>query len=215
MKLIILASTNGSVLRHLLSNGFLLDKIELVISDRECGAIELAKEYDIDFEIFKSKSGIEFSDFLLRKYPKNDKQLFVSFYTRLLNGPFLDVHKYRIINLHPSILPACSGMDGFGDTLKSGSKFIGSTIHFVDAGMDTGLPIIQGALPYNPTLSVAENRHKIFIQQSKMLVQVVDWFYQKRIEISNDASIEVSNAKYEISEFVPNLDINCSLCDLD
>ncbi|MDA1381029.1 formyltransferase family protein [Plesiomonas shigelloides subsp. oncorhynchi] len=73
--------------------------------------------------------------------------LFISFYTRLLSDVFLKAHPHRVINFHPSILPACPGMDGFGDTLKSGALFIGSTVHFIDEGMDTGKPILQAAFP--------------------------------------------------------------------
>jgi len=215
MKIIFLASTNGSVLNKLLSNGFLLNNIDIIISDRECGAIELAKKFNINFKILESKSGQEFSDYLLKEYPVHDNHLFISFYTRLLKGDFLNVHKNRIINLHPSILPACPGMDGFGDTIKSGAKFIGSTVHFIDSGIDTGLPIIQSSIPYNPNISVAENRHKIFIQQCKMLVQVIEWFIQRRIVVNSEHSVTVCNAEYKMSEFVPNLDFNDSIKELN
>lgn len=81
-----------------------------------------------------------------------------------------------MINFHPSILPACPGMDGFGDTLKSGALFIGSTVHFIDEGMDTGKPILQAAFPRNPGESITKLRHRVFLQQVISLLQVVDWF---------------------------------------
>lgn len=206
MKLIVLASTNGSVLKKLFANEFLLDKIDIIISDRKCGAIDLAMKYNIDYKILESNSGKEFSEFLLKEYPVHDDHLFVSFYTRLLKGEFLNVHKNRIINLHPSILPACPGMDGFGDTVKSGAKFIGSTIHFIDDGIDTGLPIIQSSVPYNPNVSLDENRHKVFIHQCKMLVQVVEWFVQNRIRVMGNNTVKIYDTRYELSEYVPNLE---------
>ena len=44
----------------------------------------------------------------------------------------------QVINFHPSILPACPGMNGFEDTIESGAMHVGSTVHFVDTGIDTG-----------------------------------------------------------------------------
>ena len=215
MKLIILASTNGSVLNKVLSSGYLLENIDQVISDRQCGAIDIAKKFGIKYKIIECNSGIDFSNQLLSLYPQNDSHIFISFYTRLFKGDFLTTHKNKIINLHPSVLPSFPGMNGFSDNIISGSKFIGSTIHFIDDGIDTGMPIIQSVVPYDPNVSIDKNRHKIFIQQCKMLIQVVCWFEEGRIIIGDDGLIRVINSNYDSSEFSPNLEINFKNMDLN
>lgn len=210
MKFIFLISTAGSVFKSLFyNNSNSLAYIDSVISDRVCGATEFAHKKDIKTTILKAKNGAEFSEKLNKKFEGQKNIVFISFYTKLFSGDFIKNFSGKIINFHPSILPACPGLDGFGDTIKLGSRFIGSTVHFVDEGIDTGKPIIQAAYPYNPNISVTDNRHRVYIQQCEMLEQVMQWFIQDRILIK-DNQVIVTNAKYNISEFSPNLELRIS-----
>jgi phosphoribosylglycinamide formyltransferase-1 len=209
-KIVVIASTAGSVLSKLLELSYFREKIHCVVSDRECGAIEIAKRYSVPTLIEKTNNGSVFSDFLHQHFKNEGVDLYVSFYTRLFSGDFIQDNKYKLINLHPSILPACPGMDGFGDTINSGARFIGSTIHLVNSGIDTGLPIIQSAVPYNPILELTENRHKIFIQQCKMLLQVINWFEEERV-IFETSQVIIKNAQYYLGEYSPNLDFDLAL----
>lgn len=64
-------------------------------------------------------------------------------YMRLLGPTLLDHYLGRVINLHPSLLPAFPGIDAVGQALKAGVRVTGVTVHFVDYGMDTGPIIVQ------------------------------------------------------------------------
>jgi phosphoribosylglycinamide formyltransferase-1 len=101
-------------------------------------------------------------------------------------------------------------MSGFDDTVKSGAHFVGATVHFVDSGADTGLPILQSAVPYDPHRTVAENRHHVFLHQCRMLLQTVKWFEEGRIERSG-RRVVVRRASYNSSEFAPNLDFDLAV----
>ncbi|MDT4291373.1 formyltransferase family protein [Methylomonas sp. MO1] len=208
INIVIISSTNGGVLSNLLENTYFRERIRHVVSDRRCGAIEIAKNFGIPTKVFESKSASKFSNSLLEEYKSNQPDLYISFYTKLFKGEFLSASRNRLINLHPSILPACRGLDGFGDTIKSGSKFIGATIHFVNEGIDTGYPLIQSATPFNPEKSIAENRHRIFIQQCKMLLQVLRWWEENRIQFSDEGYPKIINCSYHVGEFSPNLDFD-------
>lgn len=207
MKIVVLISTNGGVLSQLLKVDYFKEKVCEVISDRECGAIAIASRTGIKTTILKSSSGKEFSDKLLKHLDITRIDLFISFYTRIFSKEFVLAAKNKIINLHPSILPACSGMDGFGDTIKSGSKFIGSTIHFIDEGIDTGKPIIQSAIPFNHNKSIEEMRHEIFKDQCRTLLQTVKWFEDKRIVLDDDKSV-ITKAEYGPGIYSPKLDFD-------
>ena len=202
----VIASTGGSVLNALMGSAYFRSRIRCVISDRNCGAIDVALKFGVPTKVLRASTGLEFSDLLLQEFRFNPPTLTVSFYTKLFSGEFLTFSKGRLINLHPSILPACPGMDGFGDTLKSGSTFIGSTIHYVDEGVDTGRPLIQAATPFNPLLPLQNNRHQVFIQQCKMLLQVIRWFEEDRVVINSSGHPCVLNASYLPGMFSPNLD---------
>lgn len=205
-RIVIIVSTGGAVLSKVLEVQEVKEMIQLVVSDRQCGAIKLAEKHGIPTMIIESQNGNDFSKKLVDFFGKHEVGLFISFYTRLLSQCFLSRFENRVLNFHPSILPACPGMDGFGDTIRSGSKFIGATVHFVDEGMDTGKPLIQSCYPLDHTKSISENRHRVFVQQCKMLIQISQWFKFNRIY-----GQDILNAKYEFSEFNPNLDSELAL----
>lgn len=81
-------------------------------------------------------------------------------YMRIISQYFINQYKNRIINIHPALLPAFPGIDGYGDTFKYGCKVGGCTIHFIDSGVDTGPIIIQKINPIkeNDTLNSFKNR---------------------------------------------------------
>lgn len=206
MKLVFICSTNGSVIRESINTGF-LDEYDIeIVSDRSCGVIEYAISDNIKYTILKSSTGAEFSEKIYKEYSNESDVLFISFYTKILTSPLVRAHSTRLINFHPSILPACPGMDGFGDTIRSGAKFVGSTVHLIDLGIDTGLPILQAAYPNNVDCEIKLLRHRVFLQQVISLIQVCAWYNEGRIQ-KDKKGIFVSNAVYDISEFSPNLDI--------
>jgi len=151
--------------------------------------------------VFSEKTAAQFSNVLIDYFKDESINYFLSFYTKLFSAAFVNYFPNKILNFHPSILPACPGLDGFGDTIRSKSKFIGSTLHFVDKGCDTGLPIIQSSFPYQPHLSIEKNRHIVFVQQCKIFIQFIEWVNQDRIVDGN-----ILNAKFILTEFSPNLD---------
>lgn len=67
-------------------------------------------------------------------------------YMRLIGDTLLSAYENRIINIHPSLLPSFPGKDAIGQAMEHGVKMTGVTVHYVDAGMDTGEIIAQGAI---------------------------------------------------------------------
>lgn len=204
MKVVFLCSTSGSVIKRYFKDFNMLNNVEIV-SDRYCDAIEYAISEQIESRVFETKSGLEFSDRLFEVYKGDENILFISFYTRLLGGRFIKENEGRLINFHPSILPACSGQDGFGDTIASGAMFVGSTVHLIDEGMDTGLPIIQAACPRDTSLDISSLRHRVFLQQVVSLAQIIEWYTKGKVKIGN-CQLQIEGVKYLLGEFSPNLD---------
>lgn len=201
--MVVLASSGGSVLDEALKVEACRQHIALVVCDRECGAQKVARRHGVAVVVLPCRTGQEFSDALYAYFQDKPRvDLFLSSYSRLLSGAFLQHYRGRIVNFHPAVLPACPGLDGFGDTLRAGGKFIGATAHFVDEGMDTGRPILQASRPHDPELTDEENRQRVFLQMCRMFVQIVVWFAAGRV----DRHGRVAGARYELSEFSPNLD---------
>lgn len=72
-------------------------------------------------------------------------------YMRLIGPTLLDAYEERIVNIHPSLLPAFPGKDAIGQALAHGVRVTGVTIHYVDAGLDSGPIIAQQAVTINET----------------------------------------------------------------
>lgn len=90
-------------------------------------------------------------------------------YMRLLSSWFIDRFRHRILNIHPSLLPAFPGVTAQRDALEHGVKIAGCTVHFVDETMDTGPIVLQQAVPVldddtADTLAdrILEQEHRIY-----------------------------------------------------
>jgi phosphoribosylglycinamide formyltransferase-1 len=80
-------------------------------------------------------------------------------YMRMVKAPLLDRFKGRIVNIHPSLLPAFPGLEAWRQALEAGVAWTGCTVHWVDAGMDTGAIIAQVRVPVERD-DTAESLHE-------------------------------------------------------
>jgi phosphoribosylglycinamide formyltransferase-1 len=205
IRCVIVASTSGSVMNELLKNDFFKSRIFSIISDRQCQAIVKAQKHGIRTEIFRESDVNEFCNNLMNYLDHHGIDYVISFFTKLFIGEVLEKYKDRIINLHPSLLPSFKGMDGFGDAVRYGVRFVGSTIHFIDEKMDEGKIILQTSLPIDNTGNLRFYRHRIFLQQCQSLLQVIKWLDENRI-IVDGSNVIIKDAKFSEFEFSPNLD---------
>ncbi len=82
-------------------------------------------------------------------------------YMRLLKKPVIEAFPGKILNIHPSLLPAFAGLNAQQQTIDAGVKITGCTVHFVDMGMDTGPIVMQTAVPVEETDTVESLSRKI------------------------------------------------------
>ena len=82
-------------------------------------------------------------------------------YMHLLTTPFIDRFPGRIVNVHPSLLPAFPGAHAIRDALAAGVETTGVTVHYVDEGLDTGAVIRQEPIAVEPRETLAERIHAV------------------------------------------------------
>ena len=95
-------------------------------------------------------------------------------FMKLLGASFLGRFGGRVINTHPSLLPAFPGMHGPRDALAAGVKLAGATVFVVDAGIDTGRILLQGAVDVLPDDDVETLHERIKVVERRLLVRAVD-----------------------------------------
>jgi len=179
LQLGVLVSGGGTNLQALLDSshdGRLDARIRLVISNRpEVQALERARKAGIPHLVVnhqKFASRQEFDSELVRALQEAGVQwVALAGFMRVLTPVFLDAFKDRVINIHPSLLPAFPGVDAQGQAFRAGVRVAGCTVHFVDNGVDTGPILVQRAVPVFPDDSEQALRERILEAEHEAFVE--------------------------------------------
>ncbi|WP_404408230.1 phosphoribosylglycinamide formyltransferase [Jeotgalibacillus malaysiensis] len=151
IKFAVFASGNGSnfeAIAQAVRDGRLKASLVLLVTDKPGAfAVNRAEALGIDVcalnpKDFSSKAEYE-TAILEMLHEKEVEWLVLAGYMRLIGSVLLQAYPKRIVNIHPSLLPAFPGKDALGQAIDSGMKVTGVTIHYVDEGMDTGPVIVQ------------------------------------------------------------------------
>jgi len=95
-------------------------------------------------------------------------------FMRLLGTSFIDAFPNRILNIHPSLLPAFPGLDAQQQALQHGVKVTGATVHFVDAALDAGPIVLQSAVPVRAADTVASLAARILVEEHRLYPEAID-----------------------------------------
>lgn len=157
MVLGILGSGSGSNFQAILDaieEGTLEARVGLVLSDNpDAFILKRAEKHGIPTGIidcggYKTRFPEEIqADTALRLKLAGVELVCLAGFLRLVKRPLLDAFPNRILNIHPSLLPAYPGLESWKQALDAGEKQAGCTVHFVDEGMDTGPVILQESVP--------------------------------------------------------------------
>jgi phosphoribosylglycinamide formyltransferase 1 len=104
-------------------------------------------------------------------------------FMRLLTPVFLDAFPSRVVNIHPSLLPAFPGVDAQAQALAYGARVTGCTVHFVDAGTDTGPVIAQAAVPVLAGDDRDALAARILPREHELLVRALAWIAAGKVEV--------------------------------
>jgi formyltetrahydrofolate-dependent phosphoribosylglycinamide formyltransferase len=137
-------SNLNSIIKNSLKKNFPI-KISLVISNnKNAYGINYAKNNKIKFKIINSKKMINFENKTLIILKKNNiKLICLAGFMKILSDRFIKDFKYKILNIHPSLLPKYKGLNTHKRVLKNKEKFSGCTVHYVTNKLDSGRVILQ------------------------------------------------------------------------
>ena len=137
-------SNLNSIIKNSLKKNFPI-KTSLVISNnKNAYGINYAKNNKIKFKIINSKKMINFESKTLIILKKNNiKLICLAGFMKVLSNKFIKDFKYKILNIHPSLLPKYKGLNTHKRVLKNKEKFSGCTVHYVTNKLDSGRVILQ------------------------------------------------------------------------
>ena len=186
MKIGILISGRGSNMVALVdavnSGEIPNSKVAVVISDKASApGLEKARERAVETVVIERKGRTREehdADIIAELRKRNVELVCLAGYMRLLSCDFIRAFPNRIVNIHPSLLPAFPGLDAQRQAIEHGVKISGCTVHFVDEGLDSGAIILQKAVEVNnddtvETLSarILEHEHQLYVDAVKLIAR--------------------------------------------
>jgi len=152
-------------------------EIAIVISHREgAPGIDRARARGIDARVIPSK-GLEREAYdrqvVAALQEKKVDLVCLAGYMRLLSPYFVQAFRGRILNIHPSLLPAFPGLESQRQALEHGAKFAGCTVHFVDENLDAGPIILQSAVPIRDDDTVDSLSARILAEEHRIYSEAV------------------------------------------
>lgn len=190
LTIVALISGSGSNLRALLEacdNPLYPAKVRAVGADRPAAGLEHAELYGVStfvLEPAKFSSKQQWADLLTHSIAFHKPDLVVlAGFMKILPPSVVQAFAGKIINLHPSLLPAFPGAHAVRDALAAGAAITGATVHVVDEGVDTG-PIIRQAQVAVPAGVTEEQLHELIKEVEKtQLVEVVRDIAEGKIQL--------------------------------
>ncbi len=110
-------------------------------------------------------------------------------FMRILHDDFLARFAGRIVNIHPSLLPSFPGLDAQQQALTHGVKWTGATVHFVDAGVDTGPIIVQAAVPVMPGDTRNTLAARILAEEHRIYPMALQYLAEGRVMIDGRRTV--------------------------
>lgn len=183
-----LASGSGTNLQALLDAPAIRSHVRLVVSDRPVArALERAKEKGVDVATVRWSDHDDresFSAALAETVEASGaKGVVLAGFMRILGPAFVDRFPNRILNIHPSLLPAFPGARAVEHALEHGVKVSGVTVHFVDEKVDNGPIVAQVPVEVNPDDTVESLHARIQVEEHRIYPEVVAAFVEGRLDV--------------------------------
>jgi phosphoribosylglycinamide formyltransferase-1 len=184
--LVVLISGRGSNLRSLVEAGL---PVSAVISNRaDAAGLEFARARGIATAVVEHRgygTREAFEEALAAALDRHAPRLVaLAGFMRVLTPGFVARYAGRMLNIHPSLLPAFPGLDTHARALAAGVKVHGCTVHFVTEALDAGPIVIQAAVPVLPGDSAAGLAARVLEQEHRIYPRAARWFLDQRLVVA-------------------------------
>jgi len=195
LELGVLVSGSGSNLEAILAaiaSGRLDARCRLVLSNRPgVLALERARAAGVPSVVVDHKEYATreaFEERAVQELTKHGVEwLALAGFMRVLSPRLLGAFPGRVVNIHPSLLPAFPGVNAQGQAYEYGVKLAGCTVHFVDAGVDSGPIIAQAPVPAFAADSPEDLRLRILAQEHVLLPRALQWIAEGKVRLISRA----------------------------
>ena len=197
-KLAVLVSGRGSNLQAIIDSierGDLNARASVVLSNiANATALKRAEKHEIETVFIDPASCADKADFDRRMIKilkaRSVDLVCLAGYMRILGNEVLQAFPGRIINIHPSLLPAFPGLNPQRQAIEYGAKISGCTVHFVDNGIDTGPVILQAVVPVYKTDDEESLARRILDQEHLLYPQAIQLITEDKLDFDGRTVIQ-------------------------
>lgn len=187
-KLAVLISGEGSNLQAIIDAieaGALNVSVELVISNEaRANGLNRARQVGISSAVVTSVKGQSREEYDQRLIdtlkPVAPDLIVLAGFMRILSAKFVQQFAGKIINIHPSLLPAYKGLDTHQRVLEAGETYHGATVHFVTEQLDDGEIVIQSRIEISPNDDAESLQQRVHIEEHVIYPRAIQWLSEQR-----------------------------------
>ncbi|MEI8258806.1 MAG: phosphoribosylglycinamide formyltransferase [Deltaproteobacteria bacterium] len=204
----VLVSGSGTNLQAILdavAGGTLDARVAVVLSNKPAvGALDRAARAGVATDVlshraFASREAFD-AEVVTRLRSRGVDTVVLAGFLRVVTPVLLDAFPDRVVNIHPSLLPAFPGLDAQGQALAAGVKITGCSVHFVDTGTDTGPVIVQAAVPVMDDDTHDSLRDRILAMEHLTFPAALQWLAEGRVRlVDRKVRVEGPRADFAVS----------------
>jgi phosphoribosylglycinamide formyltransferase-1 len=167
-----------------------IGNIKVIANKEEALGLEIAQnEYGVKTIILPTSKNDNSFETRLHNELKKDNfgphngLICLAGFMKILSPSFVELYKYRIMNVHPSLLPSFKGLRAQKQALMAGVKVTGCTVHFVDTGVDTGPIILQYPVPVYNNDNESSLSERILVREHEIYIRAIQLFTQNQLSV--------------------------------
>ena len=181
-----------SILKSIKTKKIPINPVVVISNKSDAKGLSIAKKMGISVEVIESKnfkgSRAAYDEKIMKMLanygvtPRNGLVCLAGF-MRIISPEFVKKYKNKIINIHPALLPSFPGLNSQKQALDYGAKYTGCTVHFVDAGMDTGPVIIQSVVEIKGKDTEKSLSKRILKEEHRIYPEAVNLIARKKVKV--------------------------------
>ena len=198
-RIVILISGRGSNMQALLEARLPATVAAVISNEPAAAGLAIARKHGVETRLVEHRSypdRAQFDAVLIKTIDSFAPDLIVlAGFMRILTDDFVERYRGRLINIHPSLLPAFSGLHTHRRALEAGVKLHGCTVHFVTRELDSGPIVIQAAVPVLDRDSEDALAARVLEQEHRIYPQAIRWFCEGRLELAARGTVRVKSVR--------------------
>ncbi len=197
-RIVVLISGRGSNMDALLAAGVPATFCAVISNVPEAGGLATARERGVATTVVdhcEFSERAEFDAALAAEIERHAPDLVVlAGFMRILTAEFVERFAGRMLNIHPSLLPAFPGLHTHRRALEAGVRVHGCTVHFVTPALDHGPIVVQAAVPVLAHDTEATLASRVLAQEHRIYPQAVRWFCDNRVRLTAQGRVHIEGA---------------------